>query len=442
MDNVQIQKRPYLGKPQNQKDPQALLPEGRQPTPEAVGTKPKVRPKRQLPKTINPPTRLAANMSKDIQLTVDDPAKNAIFVASMSVREVNNDTRFEPACPTLLEVARLCYAEYVADDINTQKAILPEYLDYYATAMLWLRLISLKVKLRQPLTIAERDALLLIENSQFSIPEPIMIQLKSIGSVQTMTREHLTPSIPDLPQEVIAGHGGYYGPITVDTHNLYEEIPCLGVTSEAVRQSVSNAAPGPYVSSLAGDNIEPNQNLLGFRPLANRRNEAKNIAFDAGITQDAFPEYPPNTGLNMNLLYAVSAYLGQTKTFRLSSMSIDSLPESGSLMQALIQRPESPTNQHVLEKLEDIAVTSMMNEQLSITGAAIMYCPQLLKRSSTLPLARTWCCINAPPQPWLNNRNARRTIPERYQSDVFRSITQNGRQYRMATMRQMILTKR
>lgn len=141
----------------------------------------------------------------------------------------------------------------------------------------------------------------------------------------------------------------------------------------------------------------------------------------------------------MNLLYGVSAYLAQTKSFKITTLSIDSLPESGSTIQAVIQQPEPPTQPNAIEKLEDIAVTSLMNEQLSICGASIMYCPQLLKVADTIALARTWCCVNLMPQVWIDNRNDRRlTLPERYRSVVFRSITQNGRQYRMATIRQML----
>lgn len=48
-------------------------------------------------------------------------------------------------------------------------------------------------------------------------------------------------------------------------HNLYEEIPCLGVTSEAVRNAVSGANPGAYASAVVYQNLQPNQNLLGFQ---------------------------------------------------------------------------------------------------------------------------------------------------------------------------------
>ncbi|XP_072758698.1 uncharacterized protein [Anoplolepis gracilipes] len=169
-----------------------------------------------------------------------------------------------------------------------------------------------------------------------------------------MTREHLTPTIRDLPTSVIAGNGGYYGPINVDTHNMYEEIPCLGVLSEAVRQTVSNAPPGPYQSTLQTPGVVPNANLLGFKPLSIRRNEAKNLAYDVGITQDLYPEFPNNSGLNINLMYAISAYVTQTKNFKVTTLSIDSLPETGSTTQAIIQWPLPPTNVMLLEKQNDI----------------------------------------------------------------------------------------
>lgn len=95
------------------------------------------------------------------------------------------------------------------------------------------------------------------ENSTFVVPEPIMTQLSVIGTTQTTTRERLFPEFPSLPIEEINGHGGYYGRISEQNHNLYEELPCLGVTSEALRASISNAAPGPYPSALAGEGVAP-----------------------------------------------------------------------------------------------------------------------------------------------------------------------------------------
>nr|XP_012235009.1 PREDICTED: uncharacterized protein LOC105679520 [Linepithema humile] len=147
-------------------------------------------------------------------------------------------------------------------DSSLNKTLLPEYLDYYATALLWFRFISLKVKLKQPITPEERETLLQLDQLTFAVPEPLLLQLKVFGTTQTMTREHLYPEFPPLPTGLSATFGGYYGPLTVANHNLYEKISCLGVLSEAVRHSISNEAPGPYPSSLSTDTLTATSNLL------------------------------------------------------------------------------------------------------------------------------------------------------------------------------------
>lgn len=217
----------------------------------------------------------------------------------MNVREVNNKTTITPSAPAAIEVSRDSFKELIIDDPNLQKAMTPEYIDYYAAALLWCRITTLKRVNQEVLSIEEEQLLRVIENLQFIVPEPILCQLRIFGRIQTLTREHLQPVFPSLPTERVAGFGGYYGPINVNTHNFYEEIPCLGVLAEAVRQAVSNSPPGAYLSALQAEGVIPNANLLGYKPLANRRNEAKNLAFDAGITADQFPETIRSTGFNI-----------------------------------------------------------------------------------------------------------------------------------------------
>ncbi|XP_036141519.1 uncharacterized protein LOC118645133 isoform X2 [Monomorium pharaonis] len=302
MDN---QRPVYFGRPENQRDPNAILPGNQQQLRlrrQNVAAKPaealaqqqlqqppqpqqpqqqqqpaKAARGRRFPRAINPPARLQTQADlKDVIPDNEGPAKSAIFATGMSSREINLDTRFTPSA-------------------------------------------------------IERDVLLMLDQSAFSIPEPIMVQIKVIGNTQTMTKEHLHPEFPELPTQQIAGFGGYYGRINEDTHNLYEEIPCMGVLSEAVRHSISNEPPGPYASSLAEENLTPTSNLLGFQNLGSRRNKAKNLAFHAGITNNEFPSYPPNTGINLNLLQAISAQLSHTKTFRVQTIAFGNLSESGLL---------------------------------------------------------------------------------------------------------------
>lgn len=79
----------------------------------------------------------------------------------------------------------------------------------------------------------------------FSILELLLIYLKQYGTVVPPTDVHrIHPVFPDLPTHRINRFDGYYGPLNADTHNLYEEIPCLGVIAEAIRQAISNIPPG------------------------------------------------------------------------------------------------------------------------------------------------------------------------------------------------------
>lgn len=335
-------------------------------------------------------------------MTAEDPAKSSVFAIGMNIREVNSDTLCQPTAPAAIEVSRITYGEIVTDDHNFQKAILPEYLDYYTTTLLWCRIVALKRANQEVLTLEEEQLLRLIEHTTFSVPDPIFYQLKIFGRIQTVTREHLRPTFPALPTQQVGGYGGYYGAISPATHNNYEELPCPGVLAEAVRQSVSDAAPGPYQSSLQAEGIIPNQNLLGFRPLANRRNEAKNLAFDANITGNQFPETIPNTGINIVFMTAISGILAQTKTFKLNAVNFHTMTDSGSLVQAVMQKEAIGSNQ--VEKLGELTSYGLFKEQDSLYGMGIAYIPNLYKMADTLATANQWCCIQAPTQPYYCQR--------------------------------------
>ena len=44
----------------------------------------------------------------------------------------------------------------------------------------------------------------------FSVPEPILIILKSIGNVVMANGQHVYPTFPDIADQVVNGGGGYY----------------------------------------------------------------------------------------------------------------------------------------------------------------------------------------------------------------------------------------
>lgn len=365
----------------------------------------------------------------------EDPATNLIFASGIQLHE----RHITPSTPKVIEISRLMYNEFLNDNPEVAKIILPEYLDYYCTAMVWFRIVSLKPKLCQGITPLEKDLLLLLKQKKFNIPDPLFMQLKVLGSISSV-EEDIYPSFPDLPTNKVANHGGYYGPINVETHNLYEEIPCLGVLSEAVRQSVSDAAPGSYASALSAEDIIPNTNLLGYLPLGERQPEAKNIAYDCGISVANFPESPDDTGINMQLLFEISQFLTWRYTFKMSTIYFKSLSKNGSVIQTTIQLPLKSIIPVMLEKNDELIVFSSINKE-TVFGAAIMFTPQLFKTDDTATLASSWACIDNPPLAFITNRNERRIVPKFYSEQINVSKPKNERQYRVITIQKMRIRK-
>lgn len=282
----------YQGRPEKQKNPKA--PNTWRGPSRPSTDKPKASSVRDAPSELPRATR--KHDASSVKLTEASPADSSLFASGMSVRETVPRQTFTPSAPAAIEISRQSYAELITDDNSLSKVMLPEYLDYYTTAMVWIRATTLKQKNSQPITQEEDQLLTLTQITPFVLPEPILLQVRQLGNAVSKTGQHLFPAFPPLPTTVLQGNGGYYGQLLepgegVDNtiHNLYEEIPCLGVTAEAVQASLSNNPPGPYVSHVTYRGQQPNANLLGFRPLGTRRAEPKNLAFDCGITDAVLP---------------------------------------------------------------------------------------------------------------------------------------------------------
>ncbi|KAG5866617.1 hypothetical protein JTB14_035094 [Gonioctena quinquepunctata] len=131
--------RVYRGNPANQRDPTAKntwRPRSAQP---ATGkpTKPSV------PATLPPPTQLH-NTAK-VQMSTGSPSDGSVFATGVST-------------PAAIDISRQTYAELITDDPQLAKVLLPEYLDYYTTALIWLRLVHLKQRNSQALTVGARPS--------------------------------------------------------------------------------------------------------------------------------------------------------------------------------------------------------------------------------------------------------------------------------------------
>ncbi|CAG9818156.1 unnamed protein product [Phaedon cochleariae] len=331
-------------------------------------------PNQGYPVRFHPPTQLH-NTAK-VQMSSGSPSDGSVFATGITVRETVQRQTFSPSTPAAIDISRQTYAELITDDPQLSKVLLPEYLDYYTTALIWMRIVHLKQRNSQALTIAEQDLLTLVQTTSFCVPEPLNLQVRQLGNVVTATKQHLYPEFPPLPEVVIYDRSGYYG-----------------VTSEAVCQAISDAPPGRYASVLDIDPIHPvNENLLGFRPLGARRAEAKNLAFSNGIAENAFPAYPVNTGFCFEFLQAVSSALASTRTFKNTDIVFSTLAEAGAQSQTVISRPITQANRPNIRG--ERRPTSLTQEQPAVHGSAIFFDSQLKKEPGPNNNHATWCCIN------------------------------------------------
>lgn len=232
----------------------------------------------------------------------------------------------------------------------------------------------------------------MIQDCNFSVSEPLMVQCKIFDHIQTLTREHLRPTFPDLPTGVVAGFDRYYGLLNEDNHNLYEKIP--GVLAKAVRHTISDERVGSYQSVLSRlqDELIVNTNLLGFQPLQSRKPEAKNLAYDAGIIPDRFPAAPRNTGINIQFPMSISTLLAQTKTFKLSNVDFNTLSNNGSIVRATMQQPIIETADDE-EKRGEIYSFTNFRDQDSNFGLGVVYTLNLFKGVNKDEESKTWACV-------------------------------------------------
>lgn len=156
---------------------------------------------------------------------------------------------------------------------------------------------------------------------------------------QAGTEQVLIPTFLDLPDQEISEHGGFFGALAENTHALYEEFPAIGVLAEILRVSISDAAPGDYGNVLTPGNLTVNQNFCGYKPLVNRRAEAKNPFLNVGVTADVFLESIPNTVVSYAVVQMMSTWLRKSETFKLYSVDLTHSEVTGSNSQTILEKP-------------------------------------------------------------------------------------------------------
>lgn len=432
----------YRGRPENQRNPRALnafVPRDAPTEAEPLAQPPRpskkltVPTRKSLPTSLPPPKHASNPPARD-GFVEKSPLADAIFQEDMAVKEVNLTTRANVSLAATNELARAVYQQMLIADPNLNKQWTPEVHDYYVSAMVWLRIVNLKAATLQDVTPEEETLLSITSSQSFNLTEPIRLFLSGIGVTVTRNGQHIYPSFPPLPTEVVEDVPGLYGLINADTHNLYEEIPALGVSVGLIQASLNPARPIPqWEPPILPPNTQANPNLLGFRPIRAPRQEALSITDAAEIDHHVFPNYPANTGFNLQLLKAASALIGTTTAFKVTPTVFSQLPTTGSQAQTVILHPIDNQDPAVRVVNSNLRPQSLNNDSLATFGQAIAFGYQLLKEPCRNNNA-TWCCVTpapaAIPPEWIANRNERRNIPDQFLVRAFDSNSMAAGDYR------------
>lgn len=233
-------------------------------------------------------------------------------------------TTFTPSTPAAIEIAVIKHDQIIEQQPEIDALLLQQCSSYYMSVLLWMRFVSLKVKNQQPINSDEIELLKMIETTNFNVPQPMLMQLQQVGNELTPTGQSLYPKFPPLSSEVIQDKPGFFGQLLSpgeegaddNLHNLYEELPCIGVLAEAIQVAVMDDEPGEYETVLTYEGRQPNANLLGFRPRRLRDPQAYHIVTDAGIDAENFPNYPMDTGINIELMQSISDIMSRVTCFK------------------------------------------------------------------------------------------------------------------------------
>ncbi|XP_066582513.1 uncharacterized protein [Prorops nasuta] len=360
------------------------------------------------------------------------------------------ETLFRPNCCGLMSVVNEICGEILINspDFFT-KQITPEAIRYYATGLLWLRIIELKVHLQMPITFEEKELRSKLDSIEFIVPESIYNYLNNLGKIQTKGGDWLYPDFPVLPTYVIEGQGGYFGPLIespgakkgqilsdqenvkdlYNTVNLYTEYPCLGVCAEAIRQAVSNAEAGPYQSLLVPAELgTATRNLQGYEILLYRKMEAKNFYLYLGIANDYFPEDIPKTGYYHSLMINISHYIQTLKCVKTLKITKEDtfMNSSGSKAQIVFTIPvdinQSPRS-YMDRVVTPVSMENYSENNNSIYKTAKIYGFQLLKEPN-LQDHTNWLPVKfyrhvSIPQDWIERRNEMRNLPKKFHENIF-----------------------
>lgn len=442
----------YRGKPENfnllkmkapRDKPKAKFSQNRRPGPSSDET-----PK---PKFINEPQNPTPQRN---ELIINE----AIFGVDVSVVPIEPRQNFATSFANLPQISRETYDNFGADEKFLDRLLTKEEFLYYNVALTWIRIVDLKAKQgRTALTTEEKEIRKATLDKVFNTPQPIALYLSQIGNVIDKMGKETEIDLPVLPIARAQNFGGYpAAAIAEGNHNLFEEIPSLGIAADAVMSVATNEdnPQQPVRVAIPAGSAVTNNLLCYERNIGPRRMEIRQRLTGQGISGNDFPEFIPNTRFNLKYIQSISDIIGKIETFRVEKLVLPNLNLLGGETQIVVTRPIANEDQANWTRTT-VQASSSACESTATMGAAYVFGFQLHKEQiegdNLTAQSQRWSCLNtiadaeapwAITAAWVNNRNDRRNMPPGIGTERFRAIGKRQDITTSDVIRRMIKTHR
>lgn len=203
------------------------------------------------------------------------------------------ERRFQLDYSQFSEVVRTSYDAQITFDRSLKKYLPFSFFQYYATIMLWRRLLAvLAARGHNTVEHMTIEAKFIQETP---IPTDIQLYLQGIGDIVDANARQFELCLQGMPAEepVVFGAQGSYGIVDHDTHILYETLPSplLPLLKIQADMRLTQALRDPAVAQAHPDWLQPDWNLpAGLAAGAPAQNPTNNLlgwSTRERLTQDA-----------------------------------------------------------------------------------------------------------------------------------------------------------
>lgn len=380
----------------------------------------------------------------------------SIFGIDVSVTEIAPRQEFSASYNRLIDISLETYQNLRPDEKQLDRLIMKEEMAYYATSLLWMKIIDVKAKEGLiALTSEEKAIRKAITDEELNVPQPLFAMLTEVGNYTDKMGKETRHQVPELPTTVVQGLGGYHAnAVNADTHNLFEEVPSLGIAGDMIMAlAAAEIEPTPNFRIGRPVNSEFTKNLVGnTTPIGPRRPEIAQRLAGLGITAATFHEYVRGTRFNLKYVKSLSDIIGQFTTFRNEKVCFKNLTLNGGETQIVINRP-TEVEDHEMWNERNVQTLSAATSSTATMGAAYCFGFQTFKEdgpgATRAETTANWSCIAGQgqtpwnmPDDWYNNRNARRNLPPGIGTERFRAISMRQDLTLTNVVRRMIKTPR